>query len=89
VKGRVQGLMDELEVRGGHVHIPRQDREYAVEVGLRMLVSRHLVIEKDGLYRPNPGETVLLRYYANSIAHLVRPAVVEVAKVPGIDGGPS
>ena len=85
IKGRVQALMDELEVRGGHVHIPRQDREYAVEVGLRMLVSRHLVIEQDGLYRISPAEIVLLRYYANSIVHLVRavpkPAAAEKVAV--------
>ena len=74
LKGRVQTLMDALERRGGHVHIPRLDREYAVEVGLRMLRLRRMVLEKDGLLRPNPAELVLLRYYANSIAHLVRPA---------------
>lgn len=72
MKGRVHALMDELELRGRHIHIPRQDREYAVEVGLRMLVLRHLVLEQDGLYRINPAEVVLLRYYANSIAHLVQ-----------------
>ncbi len=72
MKGRVHALMDELEARGGHVHIPRQDREYAVEVGLRMLVLRHIVLEQDGLYRINAAEIVLLRYYANSIAHLVQ-----------------
>ena len=72
MKGRVHALMNELEARGGHIHIPRQDREYAVEVGLRMLVLRHIVLEQDGLYRINPAENVLLRYYANSIAHLVQ-----------------
>ena len=73
IKGRVQALMDELEVRGGHIHIPRRDREYAVEVGLRMLVLRRMVLEADGLYQINPAEVLLLRYYANSIGHLVQP----------------
>jgi hypothetical protein len=36
-----------------------------------MLRLRHLVEEENGLYRANPQETVLLRYYANSIAHLI------------------
>jgi hypothetical protein len=35
-----------------------------------MLRLRHLVTEVDGLYRINAEETALLRYYANSIAHL-------------------
>jgi glycerol-3-phosphate O-acyltransferase len=50
--------------------VPRADLDYAIEVGLRMLRLRHLVTEEDGLYGINPGEVVLLRYYANSIAHL-------------------
>jgi len=36
-----------------------------------MLALRHLVVETDGLYRVVPGETGLLRFYANSIAHLL------------------
>lgn len=64
-------LMTRLEKSGAHVHIPREDRDYAVSMGLRMLTLRHLVQETDdGLYRANPDETVLLTYYANSIAHL-------------------
>ena len=53
------------------LHIPRQDQEYAVEVGLRMLLLRHLVELEDGLYRANPQERALLTYYANAIGHLV------------------
>ncbi len=45
-----------------------------MEVGLRMLLLRHFVEEENGLYRANPREEVLLRYYANSIAHLVDDA---------------
>jgi glycerol-3-phosphate O-acyltransferase len=41
-------------------------------VGLRMLSLRHLVHERDGLYRVNPDELPVLAYYANSIAHLLR-----------------
>jgi hypothetical protein len=36
-----------------------------------MLVLRHLVVERDGLYAAVAGEETLLRYYANSIAHLL------------------
>jgi glycerol-3-phosphate O-acyltransferase len=70
LKGVVFELMSRLQASGAHVHVPRQDQEYALDVGLRMLVLRHLVILEEGFYRPNPAETPLLRYYANSIAHL-------------------
>ena len=74
LKGRVFGLMTALEQAGAYVHIPRADRDYAIEVGLRMLTMRHLIeIEADS-YRANACETALLRYYANAIAHLL-PAV--------------
>jgi glycerol-3-phosphate O-acyltransferase len=63
--------MRRLSAGGAHIHIPRADQDYAVEVGLRMLTLRHLVEEENGLYRVNPHEEVLLRYYANSIAHLL------------------
>ena len=35
-----------------------------------MLLLRHFVLEEDGLYRANPAEEIMLRYYANAIAHL-------------------
>ena len=50
-----------------------------LEVGLRMLLLRHFVEEENGLYRANPREEVLLRYYANSIAHLLPAAKPDVA----------
>jgi glycerol-3-phosphate O-acyltransferase len=71
LKGEVSALMAHLSATGAHIHIPRADQDYALEVGLRMLRMRHLVDEENGLYRANPKETVLLRYYANSIAHLI------------------
>jgi glycerol-3-phosphate O-acyltransferase len=72
LKGLVAELVEEAEAAGGHVYVPRRDMDYAVTVGLRMLTLRHLVLERDGLYRANPAEEPVLRYYANSIAHLVR-----------------
>ena len=71
VKARVQELITELEGAGAHVYIPRRDREYAMEVGLRMLTLRHLVEEREGMLAARPEELPLLAYYANSIAHLL------------------
>jgi len=70
LKGAVYDLMQALARTGAHVHIPRHDQEYAVEVGLRVLLMRRMVLLQDGLYRANPEERALLAYYANAIAHL-------------------
>jgi glycerol-3-phosphate O-acyltransferase len=72
LKARVHELIGELEAAGARVYIPRSDLDYGVVVGLRMLTLRHLVRQgDDGLYTPVPSELTVLRYYANSIAHLV------------------
>jgi glycerol-3-phosphate O-acyltransferase len=71
LKGHIHSLVGRLERAGAYIHIPRADWDYALEVGLRMLKLRNLVEETDGHFRAHPGEHVLLRYYANSIAHLI------------------
>jgi len=81
LKARVHELIGELEMAGARVYIPRKDLDYGVVVGLRMLTLRHLVRQgDDGLYTAAPGEMAVLRYYANSIAHLL-PVPAEAALV--------
>ena len=70
IKAAVLETMRDLEARGAHVYVPRGDQDYAVDVGLRMLTLRRLVVERDGLFTPAAAEMPLLEYYANSIAHL-------------------
>jgi glycerol-3-phosphate O-acyltransferase len=82
LKGRVFELIQALEASGAYVHIPRADRDYAIEVGLRMLKLRHLVIEDENGYRADPSEAPLLRYYANAIAHLLPSSAEVVALAP-------
>ena len=72
IKARVQSLIDELERQGAHVYIPRSDQDYTVNVGLRMLTLRHLVLEENNLYRAAPNEIKILSYYANSISHFLQ-----------------
>jgi glycerol-3-phosphate O-acyltransferase len=79
LKGEIEILIRRLIAGGAHIHIPRSDQDYAIEVGLRMLLLRHFVEEESGLYRANPREEILLRYYANSIAHLLPVAKPDVA----------
>lgn len=71
IKSEVELLIERLEAAGAHIYIPRRDRDYAITAGLRMMLLRHAIAERDGLYSANPAEAALLGYYANSIAHLL------------------
>ena len=71
LKAEVELLIERLEAAGAHIYIPRRDRDYAITAGLRMMLLRHLVAERDGLYAADRAQAALLRYYANSIAHLL------------------
>ena len=66
---RLETLISEMPL--AHIHMPRRDWEYAAEVGLRQLVEREVVTEVQGEITPNDAESDLLRFYANSIDHLV------------------
>ena len=69
VKAHAFALIEELTRSGAYVHIPRADLDYAITVGLRMLVLRRFVEESEGLFRARADERDMLDYYANSIAH--------------------
>ncbi len=71
LKSEVARVLERLEAARAHVYVPRSDLDYALSVGLRMLRLRHLVEERAGLLAARAEELPLLRYYANSIAHLV------------------
>jgi glycerol-3-phosphate O-acyltransferase len=71
VKSRAAALAERLEVAGAHIYVPRRDREFAFTAGFQALTLRHLVEARDGLYTARAAELPLLRYYANSIAHLL------------------
>jgi glycerol-3-phosphate O-acyltransferase len=71
LKARIQALIDELQAKNAKVYIPRSDREYSIEVGLRMLTLRRLIADQDGMLSVVPAERHLLQYYANAIAHLL------------------
>lgn len=69
IKSAACGLLRDWEAHGAHIYIPRHDRDYAIGVGLRMLTLRHIVEERDGLFRAVPENLPVLAYYANSVAH--------------------
>lgn len=53
-----------------HVHLPRADMVYAVEVGLRSLEERGIIRREAGSFQIVPEEAQTLAYYARSIQHL-------------------
>jgi glycerol-3-phosphate O-acyltransferase len=71
IKAGVGKLVERLQGAHAHLYLPRGDWDYAVSAGLRMLTLRRLVEHDDGVYRAKTDELPLLRYYANSIAHLL------------------
>jgi len=72
LKIRVCALMDRLVEKGLHLHVPRQDRDYEITVGLRMLTLRRIVTEApDGHLIISAADRPLVAYYANAIRHLV------------------
>ena len=71
LKTEVERIVERLDQAAARVYIPRRDLDYALDAGLRVLLMRHLVEEKDGGYVARENELPLLTYYANSIAHLV------------------
>jgi glycerol-3-phosphate O-acyltransferase len=54
-----------------HVHLPAGGKTAAVDVGLRQLLKRKIIVETEGLYRVPDDQVSALAYYANSIRHLV------------------
>ncbi|MEX2582667.1 MAG: 1-acyl-sn-glycerol-3-phosphate acyltransferase [Gemmatimonadota bacterium] len=88
LKSRVYEMMQRFEASGAHVYLPRRDADYSIDVGLRMLVLRRLIEERDGLFQPAMGELPLLGYYANSIEHLevAHPAVPTGSRGPKSPG---
>lgn len=71
IKAGALAIMERLDEAGAITYIPREDRDYAITVGLRMLRLRHVVREEDGFLTVSEPNRDLLDYYANSIEHLV------------------
>ncbi len=71
LKSSAYDLIQRLEQSNAHLYIPRGDLDYAIGVGLRMLLLRRMVVEEEGVYRAAPGEQALLAYYANAIEPLL------------------
>jgi glycerol-3-phosphate O-acyltransferase len=70
----VQTRVADARARGTAVHIPRDDLDYAIEVGLRSLIQRKTLTEgADGRFHTTPEGDTLIAFYAASVAHLLGP----------------
>lgn len=54
-----------------HIHLPRDNRDYGVEVGLRNLIERRILNIENDVYSIVPDQIEIVRFYANSIRHLM------------------
>jgi glycerol-3-phosphate O-acyltransferase len=67
---RSRELMQRLRAAGVTVYVPRNDEDYAIDVGVRTLTLRRFVTRgDDDVVRVEPGQEALVLFYANSIAH--------------------
>ncbi|MEM6482219.1 MAG: 1-acyl-sn-glycerol-3-phosphate acyltransferase [Pseudomonadota bacterium] len=57
-------------LNGAHIHVPRDDMDYAVDVGLRQLLHRGIVQERDGRFQVASDQADILGYYARSLEPL-------------------
>ncbi len=64
-------ILDQLAALRGFLDIPRADREPAVELGIRLLLQRRIVVRTDGRLHVREARRQFLDYYANTIAHLL------------------
>ncbi|MEM6376353.1 MAG: 1-acyl-sn-glycerol-3-phosphate acyltransferase [Pseudomonadota bacterium] len=65
---KVQAISTRL--KGAHIHVPRDDMSYAVDVGLRQLVSRGMIERQGETYQIVEKERDLLAFYARSLQPL-------------------
>ncbi len=72
LKRAVADAIEEGRARGLTILIPRDDVAYTVEAGLRALTERHLLLEApDGTLTLTGDGPAIIRYYANSVTHLL------------------
>ncbi|MDH5561734.1 MAG: 1-acyl-sn-glycerol-3-phosphate acyltransferase [Deltaproteobacteria bacterium] len=72
IKAKIFEVTETYKKQGIHIYIPRNDMDYAIQVGLRILRLRRVITDDGGGYQAAPGEEAILKYYANSLAHYDR-----------------
>ncbi|MGR3617652.1 MAG: 1-acyl-sn-glycerol-3-phosphate acyltransferase [Paracoccaceae bacterium] len=65
------------KIPNSEIHMPRHEREYALEVAVRRLKDRGLIAADDGILRVAEDAEDILNFYANSIRHLIPDEITE------------
>jgi glycerol-3-phosphate O-acyltransferase len=68
LKAAVYRRIETLQQQGAAVIVPTRTRAFTIDTAFNMLKLRRLVVERDGLYSPDPAAREVLTYYANSLA---------------------
>ncbi|WP_166417022.1 1-acyl-sn-glycerol-3-phosphate acyltransferase [Cochlodiniinecator piscidefendens] len=71
VAQQVEKIASALEEQGRQVHLPRDNPEYAAQVGLRILKLRQFIVEGEAGYSVVPEAAAAVSFYSASIEHLV------------------
>jgi glycerol-3-phosphate O-acyltransferase len=67
LKAAVYAHIEALKQQGAVVIVPSRTRAFTIDTAFNTLKLRHLVIEDNGLFRPDPDAHNVLAYYANSL----------------------
>lgn len=70
IEKKLEEQITAFRASGAHVHIPRDNVSYAVDVGLRMLLLRKFILENSETFEIKEDAREFVAYYAASIAHL-------------------
>ncbi len=71
ITNRARALRLQLVQQGAHLHLPRDDPEYEITVGLRQLIRLKIITLTPEGYVATPSNRLLLQYYANSVVQLL------------------
>ncbi|WP_380057831.1 1-acyl-sn-glycerol-3-phosphate acyltransferase [Falsihalocynthiibacter sp. SS001] len=77
VEAQLVQIVEKLRDCSAQVHLPRDNTNYATQVGLRMLLLRQFIREDDSGMIINEKSRDLVEYYAKSIAHIVDAEIDE------------
>ena len=71
LKGRIEALLDTLRL--AHANLSVQSAAEVLSVATEPLITRNIIVVEQGRYRVR--ERNVLRYYAQSLAHLLSPPI--------------
>lgn len=75
IHAMARGLTENLRGKGVCLHLPNDDVAAAVQLGIRILYRRGILVQKEKLFSVNETEREVLRFYASSISQFSRGGI--------------